>query len=64
MIGTKHNGEFAKSISIEDSKVKMEETLNRNKNVKTGDSESMLIYSMILMGTLISAFYVVKRKEA
>ena len=64
LIGTKHNGEFAKSISIENSKVKMEETLNKNKNVKTGDSESMLIYSMILMGTLISAFYVVKRKEA
>lgn len=58
LIGTKNNGEFAKSIIIENSNVK------NNNNVKTGDNGSLLIYSMILMGTLISAFYVAKRKNA
>ena len=41
-----------------------EKSTEKNNNVKTGDNESMLIYSMILMGTLISALYVAKRKNA
>lgn len=48
----------------ENSNVKNGNIDKNNKNVKTGDNETMLIYSMILMGTLISALYVAKRKNA
>ncbi|KGF09174.1 hypothetical protein HMPREF1635_04305 [Clostridiales bacterium S5-A14a] len=60
LIATKNNGVFAKSIIVENSNVKN----NNSNNVKTGDNESMLIYSVMLMGTLISALYVAKRKNA
>lgn len=56
-----------KTNKVDNSSVKQnngEKSTEKNNNVKTGDNDSMLIYSMILMGTLISALYVAKRKNA